>query len=311
VGALVALLAASASAQQSVQGFAVERFYPSAPGAGWLVMDDLDLHGDLGGAIGLSLGYANRPLRVSDGTNRLTVVSDQAFADVGAAFFYRCFRVYLNIDAPLVITGQGGTLGGYTFSAPSVDLGANPDTVADVRLGADVRIFGEVGEPFRFGLSGQLFVPSGSRADYDTDGGFRGMFRALFAGDAPYFTYAAQLGIHYRPLDDWPTPGSPHGSELLYGVAAGAKLPVGRRRGWAVVVGPELYGASALRSFSREATAFEGLLSGRLEGTRDDRAQVRIKLGVGAGLNAQFGAAAWRLVAGVELFGQRARARPR
>ncbi len=32
-----------AAAQQPAAGFAVERFYQSAPGAGWFVMDDLDI----------------------------------------------------------------------------------------------------------------------------------------------------------------------------------------------------------------------------------------------------------------------------
>src|SRR5260370_39812697 len=43
---------------QHPQGFAVERFYPSAPGGGWFVMDALDLRGGLGGALALTTGYA-------------------------------------------------------------------------------------------------------------------------------------------------------------------------------------------------------------------------------------------------------------
>jgi hypothetical protein len=131
------------------------------------------------------------------------------------------------------------------------------------------------------------------------------MIRVLVAGDTQRFTYAAQLGVHIRPLDDAPTPGSPRGSELLFGAAAGARLPVGHAGNWRAVVGPEIYGATALRSFfCGQATALEGLLSGRLEGTRSNRAQWRFKLGIGAGLNHQFGAAEWRIVGGVELFGQ-------
>src|SRR5258708_12044189 len=56
--------APAARAQQQAQGFAVERLYQSAPGAGWIVMDDLSLHGGLGGALSLSPGYAHRPLQV-------------------------------------------------------------------------------------------------------------------------------------------------------------------------------------------------------------------------------------------------------
>ncbi|HET9156756.1 MAG TPA: hypothetical protein VFN91_08825, partial [Myxococcaceae bacterium] len=48
------LFAAGARAQTPVQGFDAERFAPSAPGAGWFVMDSLDMHGELGGALSFS-----------------------------------------------------------------------------------------------------------------------------------------------------------------------------------------------------------------------------------------------------------------
>jgi hypothetical protein len=303
------LVAGRAVADQQPQpkGFAVERFYPSAPQAGWLVMDSLDMHGGLGGAMAMTLGYAANPLRVSDGMSHLAVVSDQAFADFGVEATYHRWRWYANVAMPLAIYGQSGSVGGYAFKGPAVNLGANPDTLSDPRLGANVRIVGEAYGRFRFGLDGQLIIPSGERSEYDTDGTYRGMVRALFAGDAGLFTWAAQLGVHIRPLDE-PTPGSPRGSELLFGVAGGVKLPVGRAKQWAMVLGPELYGASAFKAFfTADGTALELLASGRLEGTRHDRWQVRIKLGVGGGLHQQMGASEWRLVAGVEMFNHRAR----
>jgi hypothetical protein len=299
--AVLLALGATAHAQQPAPGFRVERFYPSAPGGGWFVMDDLDLHGGLGGVLGTTLGYAGTPLRVSDGVNRVAVVSDQAFMDIGAAITYRRWRFYANFDAPIVINGQSGVVGPYSFTGPSLTLGTNPDTLSDALVGTDVRILGRPGGHFRLGASAQLFIPFGTRPDYDTDDTFRGMIRALFAGDAPYFTWAAQLGVHIRPLDDSPIPGSPKGSELLFGLAAGARLPVQR---WSVVVGPEVYGATAFLSFFQtNATALEGLLTGRVEGPRDRPLQVRVKLGIGAGLNHHFGAAEWRILAGVEMFG--------
>jgi hypothetical protein len=303
-------LAAPSRAEQAapVPGFAVERFYPAAPAGGWFVMDTLDMHGGLGGAMSLTMGYASAPLRVTDGTTHLAVVSDQAFAGFGFAATYQRWRWYLNLDMPLAIYGQSGTVGPYTFAGPAVNLGSNPDTLSDARLGTDVRLVGGPTSRFRFGLSGQLLIPSGFRVDYDTDDTFRGMIRALFAGDVRLFTYAAQLGVHIRPLDD-ATPGSPKGSELLFGAAAGVRLPVGRARAWAVIVGPELFGATAFRFFfNSSTTAFEGLLSGRIEGTRSDRMQIRVKLGVGGGLHQQFGAPEWRLLAAIEVFNHRDRA---
>jgi len=80
--------------------------------------------------------------------------------------------------------------------------------------------------------------------------------------------------VHVRPLDDSPAPESPQGSEMLFGAAAGARVPVGSSGTAALVIGPEIYGATAFRSFlGSTSTALEGLLTGRLEGTADDGPQ--------------------------------------
>lgn len=296
----VLLLAAGARAQQPAQGFAVERLYLSAPGAGWFVMDSLDMQGGLGGAVNLTVGYERNALRLTEGAQSLAVVANRTVLDIGGAVTYGRWRFYLNLDVPLDTRGKSGTLEGYSYTAPGMDVGANPDVLSDARLGVDVRILGSPGGPFRLGAGAQLFIPNGNRADYDSDDTFRAMLRLLFAGDAGLFTYAGQLGVHLRPLDDSPVPGSPEGSELLFGVAAGVRLPAGT---WAFVVGPEVYGATAFRSFfASSSTALEGLLSLRLEGTGTQGPQLRFKLGAGGGLNAQFGAPEWRAVLAMELF---------
>ncbi|HEX7478987.1 MAG TPA: hypothetical protein VF331_14370 [Polyangiales bacterium] len=298
-------LALSAQAQPSAQGFAVNRLYPSAAGAGWLVMDSLDMHGGLGGAMSFTAGYANHPLRVSQGAQQLSVVSDQTLVAFGFAATYERFRLSLNLDAPLISHGQSGTVGGYKLAAPLLGLGSHPDILSDPRVGLDARIFGSAASPLRLGVGAQLIIPNGERVHYDTDHTYRAMARALVAGDLGMFTYAGQLGVHVRPLDDSPIPGSPRGSELLFGVAGGARLPLGTSRSAALIVGPEIYGATAFRSLlGSNATALEGLLTGRIEGTADDGPQPRVKLGVGAGLNPHFGAAEWRVVLAVELFGR-------
>jgi hypothetical protein len=293
-----------AAAQQSPQGFAVERFYPSAPGAGWFVMDDLDMGGGFGGAVSFTGGYSRKPVEVTspDGSRRLALVSGEAFVDFSVAATYRRYRLYVNIPMPLLVTGTSGTLGPYQLRAPAVDVGTNPDSISDARVGFDVRVLGKPGSALRVGLGAQLIIPSGDRADYVTDGTYRGMFRLLAAGDVGRFAYASQLGLHLRPLDDAPAPESPNGSEFLFGVSAGRRLSVGR--GWTVVVGPEVYGETALRSLFGGATGLEGLLTGRLERT-DSGPHLRFKLGIGHGLYPHSGTPEWRIVFGAELFGQR------
>jgi hypothetical protein len=292
-----------AEAQQQPQGFAVERFYPSAPGGGWFVMDDLNIDGGFGAAVALTTGYSRKPLEITspNGTH-LSLVSDEAFVDVSVAATYHRYRVYLDFPMPVLVTGTSGVVGPYQLTGPAVDLGTNPDSISDARVGFDVRLLGEPRSSFRAGVGAQLLVPSGTRADYVTDGTFRGMVRVLAAGDVGHYSYASQVGVHIRPIDDSPAPGSPNGNELLFGLSGGRRFSVGP--GWAVVIGPEVYGETAFHAFFAGATGVEGLITGRFESTGDGR-RVRLKLGAGRGLDAHFGAPEWRIVFGVELFGHR------
>ncbi len=306
-------LSTRAGAQQNPKGFALERLYLSAPGGGWFVMDDLDMHGSLGGAVALTASYSRDPLRVSQGSQTLTPVTDRIFTDLGLAVTYDRWRLYLNLDVPLITEGQAGTIGGYTFLTPKLDLGMQPDTISDARVGVDVRLLGAPKSPFRLGAGAQLFIPNGARTTqnddgsysgcaYGTDGTYRTMVRGLVAGDLGRFTYAGQLGVHVRPLDEPSTPGNPRGSELLVGVAAGSRFPVGQRASSAFVVGPEVFAETSLRSFlGGSTTGVEGLLTGRFETGGDDGPQLRVKLGAGGGLDPSFGAPSFRLVVGIEL----------
>ena len=294
---------ASVEAQQTLPGFAVERFYPSAAGGGWFVMDGLDMDGGLGGAVAVTSGYSRRPLQVTspDGSQHLSLVSDEAFVDVGLAATYRRYRVYLNFQMPLLVTGQSGTLGSYQLRAPAVNVGTNPDTISDSRVGFDVRLLGAPGNRLRVGVGAQLVIPSGDRADYVTDGTSRGMLRLLAAGDAGRFSYAGQVGLHIRPVSDAAALGGPNGNELLFGVSAGRSLSVGSA--WVLVVGPEVYGETAVRSLFSGPTGVEGLLTGRFERTGNGP-HLRVKTGVGWGLDPNFGAPRWRIVVGVERAGR-------
>jgi hypothetical protein len=247
-----------ADAQQQASGFAVERLYQSAPGAGWFIMDDLDISGRLGGAVSLTSGYARNPLVVTgpDGKQKLAVVSEEAFVDFGAAITHDRFRGYINFPVPLLLSGTSGTLGQYQFTAPSVSFGTNLDTLSDPRIGFDIRLLGEPGGWLRLGAGAQLIFPSCSRADYVTDDKYRAMFRFLAAGTAGAFRYAGQLGVHVRTLNDAPLPGSPNGSEFLYGISGGRRFA--GPNGWAVVAGPEIFGETAFRAFLRRGDGYGG-----------------------------------------------------
>ena len=81
-------------------GFAVDRLYPSAAGGGWFVMDSLDMHGGLGGAMAITSGYALNPLRIPDGSTHLAVVAHEALTRFSLAATYDRFRFYLISPPP-------------------------------------------------------------------------------------------------------------------------------------------------------------------------------------------------------------------
>lgn len=292
-------------AQPPAQGFQVERLYPSAAGAGWLVMDALDQHGGIGGAISFTLGYERNPLRVGSEQSQVAVVQNLMLIDISAALTYRRWRFHIDFGVPVWTSGNSTTFGNYAFTGASTDWGSGPDVLSDIGVGTDLRIAGRPDGRFRLGASAELLVPNGNAGDYGSDGTFRGLLRILVAGDVGHLAYAANVGAHIRPRDDTPVPNGPRGSELVYGAAVGVKVPIGRAARWKVVVGPELFGASAFRAFDINGTALEWLMSGRIEGTADNKSQLRVRLGIGNALNDRFGAPDWRIVAGVELFGRR------
>ena len=193
------------------------------------------------------------------------------------------------------MTGHSGTLGPWQLDGPDVTLSTNPDTIADPRVGFDMRLLGQPGSPLRVGVGAQLIVPFGERADYVSDGRYRGMVRVLTAGDVGAFAYAGQVGVHIRSLNE------AQGSEFLFGGSVGHRVAV--RPGWTVMVGAELYGETAFASaFSLQHTGVEGLLTGRVERTGPGP-PLRLKVGIGHSLVHHFGAPEWRVVVGVELVG--------
>jgi hypothetical protein len=296
-------LAVPARAQQVAQGFAVERFYASAPGAGYFVMDNLSQHGGLAGTMGITFGYSRDALllRAKASDRALAVIADRTFIDLGFAGTYDRVRLYFNFEMPLTAAGNSGQIGGYSFIAPTVNLSSHPDLISDARFGADVRLFGEPNGPARLGASAQIFFPNGDRDDYMSDDTFRAMLRALWAGDLGRFSYAGQLGVHVRPLNE-NIPGSPRGSELLFGLAVGARAQLSADT--SVVIGPELFGETALSGLLHgSTTGVECLIGSRLETPVDSQRTLRVKLALGGGLHPHFGAPEWRALVGLELFG--------
>lgn len=299
LGLLVGLAGGSLPAHAQTHGFALERLAQAAPGTGGLLTDDLRQAGDLGGAAGFSLGYAYRPLRAQG----VDLVSSEALADLAVTVSYARFRFFASVASPLYLRGQSGAVNGVELVPPDVTLENHPDSLADARLGLSARLVGDAASAFRLGADAQLFLPTGAREDFQSDGTVRGLVRVLVAGNAGAIDWAGALGVHLRSLSDAAVPDGPRGSELQLSASAGVRLAAAGHEG-ALRLGPELFAVTALGSaFAPEATGLEALLAARFEGRRRDGVRYRLKLGAGFGLVPAFGVPEWRVLGGVELRG--------
>jgi OmpA-OmpF porin, OOP family len=157
--ALAIAATSTAASAQSAQGFAVNRFEPSERGSEWFAGDTLDLRGSLRPALGVVGDYSYRSLAVyrPDGEISDSPVRNMIFAHVGGSLvLWDRLRVAASLPLQAFADGHTGRIGGNVFLPPRNDQG-----VGDLRLGADVRLFGEYGDVITGAVGLQLWAPTG------------------------------------------------------------------------------------------------------------------------------------------------------
>jgi outer membrane protein OmpA-like peptidoglycan-associated protein len=288
--ACVACLGVTRQGHAQAQGFAVDQFDPSERGSDWFSVESLDLRGDLRPALGVVMDGAYRPLVVyaPDGTVERSIVRNQIFAHAGGTLvLWDRLRVGFNLPIAVFQDGHEGVVDGVTYAPPSTP------SIGDLRLGADVRLLGKYGEPFTLALGTRFYIPTGQRDNYTGDGSVRLDGRVEIAGDIDIFTYAARIGAEYRNLEDT-LGGSPIGSQLLFGAAAGLRF-----FDHAFIIGPEVYGSTVVTNggfFDKQSTPLDGVIGAHLTFARD----FRLGGAVGPGLTRGFGSPVVRWMASLE-----------
>jgi len=281
-----------AALAQTSGNFSVNHFKPSERGSEWFALDSLDLRGSLRPAIGIVGDWAARPLVVynGDGSLQSSVVRNQATLHAGASLVL-WERLRVAFDAPIQIYADGhrGNLGGGVVLLPPAESTA----MGDLRLSADVRLFGTFGGPFTAAAGASLWLPTGDPKSYSGDPSVRVAPRILVAGELGMFVYAGSAGVMYRDTDGFGDDSV--GTEVMLAASAGVRL-LDRR----LVVGPELFGDTVVSAsdsvLSKRATPFEGLLGAHY--TIADT--VRVGAGVGTGLVRGYGAPTFRGILSVE-----------
>jgi len=286
--ALLGLLSVSARAQDSA-GFALDRFEPSERGSEWFSQDTLDLRGHLRPALGLVADYGYKPLVIydADGEEVRPLVEHQLFLHAGVSLvLWERLRLAANLPFSPFVSGEGGLTGTQQLS---VDEGVS---LGDVRLSADVRLFGKYRGPITGAIGARVWLPTGSRGSFSGDGKVRAAPHLAIAGELAIFDYAARVGFNYR-AQDGTFSGSAIGSELTFGVSAGLRVADGQ-----LLIGPELYGSTVIEGgpFSKRGTPFEGIFGAHYTIAR----MVRIGAGAGAGFTQGYGAPEVRALASVE-----------
>lgn len=282
------LQTSSASAET---GFSVNRFETSERGSEWFVLDTLDIHGHARPAIGVVGEWSYRPLVLYDanGDVKSSIVRNQVFVHPGASIVM-WERLRLAFDLPVLVytDGRTATLRGVTYPAP-----ASETALGDLRLAADVRVFGEVRSPASLALGLRGWLPTGDQDSYAGDGSVRFAPQAMFAGELGTFAYAARAGFTYRDTSGKLDSGA-FGSELTFAASAGLRVLDGK-----LLLGPEIFGTTTTAesgAFTKKGTPLEGILGGHLTVARD----LRIGAGVGAGITRGFGSPVLRTLLSVE-----------
>jgi outer membrane protein OmpA-like peptidoglycan-associated protein len=291
-GALAAslLLSTAVPASAQSQGFAINRFDPSERGSDWFVLESLDLRGNLRPAAGIVTEYAYRPLVIynGDGSVRASLVKDSIVVHPGASLvLWNRLRVGFDLPVYAFQYGRAGALAGAAYAPPSENVG-------DLRLGADLRLYGQYEDPFTLAAGVQVYLPTGSRSDYTGDGVTRVEPRILAAGRAGVFVYAAKLAFDYRALTDT-FAGTGLGSDFLFAASAGVKTWEDR-----LVLGAEAFGSTIVTSsdgaFKAANTPLELLFGGHATVAKD----WRFGAGIGPGLTRAFGEPAFRALLSAE-----------
>jgi OOP family OmpA-OmpF porin len=289
VGVPIALALASvfASSNASAQatGFTANRYEPAEQGSDWFENDSLDIRGGFRPALGLTAEYAkdNVDLRAADDSIQQRLVADQIFLHVGAALiFANRFRIGLSLPLALYQFGEGG---------PGQLVPPGAAAIGDLRVGADIRLFGEYGDAITMAVGAQVWLPTGRADEFTGDGKVRVQPHLSIAGDLADIAYAIRLGYETRGISDPIAGGYALGNELVGNFAIGGRIADKR-----LLLGPEFNIYSlATNAFHSQTTPAELLL-----GAHYRAGDFKISAGVGAGVTEAYGSPGFRAILGLD-----------
>jgi OOP family OmpA-OmpF porin len=283
--ALVASFAATNASAQAA-GFTANRYEPAEQGSDWFENDSLDMRGAVRPAFGLNLEYAKDNVDLHspiDDSVQQRLVADQLFVHVGAAIILaKRFRIGASLPLALWQYGYGDGAG-----AP-VPPGAA--AIGDLRLGGDLRLFGEYGDAISMAVGAQVWLQTGRADEYTGDGKVRVQPHVMIAGDLWELAYALKLGFETRGISGT-VDGVQFGNELVGNLAIGGRIADKK-----LLLGPELnIYTLASDAFHSRTTPAELLL-----GAHYRAGDFKISAGLGAGFTEAYGSPGFRAILGLD-----------
>lgn len=246
--AVIALLLAGAAIGARAQtsgGFALQTFEPAPAGDRFFSFPDAEVKGHVAPTAALALSWARDPLVLRRDHAALpggALVSSAPWAFAQGSLPLGD-RLLLDLALPVALAQAGEQPVPERPRVRSTALG-------DARLGARAPL-PSLGSLVRFAAAIDLWLPTGARSAYASDGAFRGRPKLVMDGDLPGLpvSWGAEVGVLLRDGRDHAFTRT--GDALT--CAAGAALRLGALR-----IGPEVYGRY---QFSGTATSpLEGLL---------------------------------------------------
>jgi uncharacterized repeat protein (TIGR01451 family) len=275
--ALLLLLAAPAARAQTPAGFALQTLEPSPPGDRFFSLPDADTGGKLRPSVALTGSWTDRPLVLKQGGHEVPGghIVDRSVWVWGQASLALLDRVVVDAAIPMALAQQG--------QKPISSLArVSASSLGDLRLGARAGL--PLPLPLHLALGLDVWLPTGKRAGFASDGAARALPKALASGELGDVVWAAELGVLVRRDADLGVL-TRTGSAFHY--AAG----LGYRFGPLQIAG-ELYGRKQFRGTA--ASPAEVLL-----GARWAIGELAVGAAAGTALNDAPGAAPLRVVANV------------
>ncbi|WP_245678263.1 OmpA family protein [Chondromyces crocatus] len=271
-------------AQQANEGSALSRFEPAPAGDRMFGVASPYTAGELTPHVMVLADYAHNPLvlrREADDEVAGAVIGDQLILHLNASLaLWRRVTVDLNVPLAVLQSGDNPSAGGMGAASPT---GA---ALGDLRLGARVALLGEYHDAFQLAVGGRVWLPTGSRDAYLSDGAIRAAPQLIVGGRIDALVWSFAASPQFRPTRV--VPGGEQGTTLQWGGGIGFLLAEGRLQ-----VGPELSMELGLVEPSVRSFNSELLLGARYRILPD----IEAGLGAGPGLTGAAGTPDFRGVA--------------